>query len=84
MWLVYMIQATNGGRVYTGISVDMGRRLRQHNGLIKGGAKATRAGRPWALIYTERASTKGEALRRERALKRLTRAVKLELVYSRP
>ena len=70
-----------GGRFYTGITTDSERRVRQHNGFLKGGAKATRACRPWKLVYTERAKTRGEALRTERAIKKLTHQEKLGLVY---
>jgi predicted GIY-YIG superfamily endonuclease len=37
-------------KVYCGYTIDVIRRLRQHNGLILGGAKRTRKGRPWNLI----------------------------------
>jgi structure-specific endonuclease subunit SLX1 len=39
-WVVYCLVNSNGG-TYIGATVDRDRRLRQHNGLIKGGAKAT-------------------------------------------
>jgi putative endonuclease len=70
-----------GGRFYTGITTDSERRVQQHNGFLKGGAKSTRANRPWKLVYTERAKTKGEALRRELAIKKLSHQSKLRLVY---
>ena len=78
MWYVYIIQSTVTGRLYTGITTDYDRRLHEHNHL-KRGAKATKAGRPWKLVYTETAATRGDALRRELAIKRLRRADKILL-----
>ncbi|XP_021887408.1 structure-specific endonuclease subunit SLX1 [Carica papaya] len=47
-WCVYLILSTNKPiKTYVGVTTDFGRRLKQHNGEIKGGAKASRAGRPW-------------------------------------
>ena len=46
----YIIQSTTTRRTYVGATYDLGHRLRQHNGQIKGGAKATRCGRPWKLV----------------------------------
>lgn len=36
-------------RSYVGVAIDVGRRLRQHNGELAGGARATRVGRPWQI-----------------------------------
>ncbi|KAL1811682.1 hypothetical protein ACET3Z_021747 [Daucus carota] len=47
-WCVYLILSTNTPiKTYVGVTADFSRRLRQHNGELKGGAKASRAGRPW-------------------------------------
>ncbi|KAJ0234718.1 hypothetical protein HA466_0271870 [Hirschfeldia incana] len=47
-WSVYLILSTNEPiKTYVGITTDFARRLKQHNGEIKGGAKASSAGRPW-------------------------------------
>lgn len=78
MWFVYILQSTVTGRLYTGITTDPARRLREHNG-GKRGAKATRAGRPWQMAYTEELTTKSEALRREVTIKRLRRRDKILL-----
>ncbi|KAF8052557.1 hypothetical protein N665_1545s0004 [Sinapis alba] len=54
-WSVYLILSTNEPiKTYVGITTDFARRLKQHNGEIKGGAKASSAGRPWlcACIIT--------------------------------
>ncbi|VVB01973.1 unnamed protein product [Arabis nemorensis] len=47
-WCVYLILSTNQPiKTYVGITTDFARRLKQHNGEIRGGAKASSAGRPW-------------------------------------
>ncbi|XP_010481892.1 PREDICTED: structure-specific endonuclease subunit slx1 [Camelina sativa] len=54
-WSVYLILSTNEPiKTYVGITTDFARRLKQHNGEIRGGAKASSAGRPWlcACIIT--------------------------------
>jgi len=71
MWWVYVL-VNETGRTYVGITKDTSRRTRQHNGHLKGGAKATRRGRPWNVgtrygPYTSR----GEAQRIEYAVKKL-------------
>ena len=40
-WVVYCLATMDGSRTYIGATVDPDRRLAQHNGLLKGGAKAT-------------------------------------------
>lgn len=79
-WYVYLVQSEVTGKLYTGISPDPNRRLLEHNTSSKG-AKATRAGRPWKLVYQEGYPSKGAALKREAAIKRLPRVQKLCLVY---
>ncbi|GAB4832487.1 hypothetical protein Ancab_006509 [Ancistrocladus abbreviatus] len=47
-WCVYLILSTNPPiKTYVGVTTNFSRRLKQHNGELKGGAKASRAGRPW-------------------------------------
>ncbi|KAK0575175.1 hypothetical protein LWI29_035040 [Acer saccharum] len=47
-WSVYLILSTNTPiKTYVGVTTDFSRRLKQHNGELKGGAKASRIGRPW-------------------------------------
>jgi len=46
-WCVYLVASTVTKRTYVGKTNSPVRRLRQHNGEVKGGAKATRTGRPW-------------------------------------
>ncbi|KAH1108313.1 hypothetical protein J1N35_012081 [Gossypium stocksii] len=47
-WCVYLILSTNSPiKTYVGVTNNFSRRLKQHNGELSGGAKASRAGRPW-------------------------------------
>ena len=65
------------GSLYTGITNDLPRRLARHNA---GTASAyTRARRPVHLVFQERHPDRSAALRREAAVRRLTRAEKLAL-----
>ncbi len=49
-WFVYLIR-TAKGLLYTGISTDPARRLRQHQGELAGGAKALRGKGPLQLVW---------------------------------
>jgi putative endonuclease len=79
MWTVYVVRCRDGS-LYTGITNDLERRLRAHNG--KKGGKYTRSHAPVKLVHAERKRTRGAALRRELAIKALKRAEKLALVQS--
>ena len=80
LWYVYLLKSAKG-RYYIGITLDIARRLRQHNGEIKGGAKATRTGRPWKIVYIEEVNGRGKAQSREYVLKKLSHSEKSELYY---
>jgi putative endonuclease len=72
----YIVQCSDG-TLYTGWTVDIERRVSQHN---KGlGAKYTKTRRPVKLVYVEEQPDKKTALKRERAIKALARKKKLEL-----
>ena len=49
-WFLYVLWSETLGRTYVGITVDLDRRLAQHNGAAPGGAKSTRSGRPWRTL----------------------------------
>ena len=74
-FFVYVMECADG-TFYTGISNNLEKRLRQHNGEIVGGAFYTRNKRPVKLIYKEEYETHKEAMRREFAIKKLTRKQK--------
>jgi putative endonuclease len=72
-WIVYVARCGDG-TLYTGITTNPERRVKEHN---KGlGAAYTRSRLPVTLIYRELAGSRSQALRRERAIKSLTRAGK--------
>jgi putative endonuclease len=78
-WCVYVLRCRDG-TLYTGIAMDLPRRIDQHqNGTA---AKYTRARRPVTLVHHELQPDRSAALRREAALKRLRRADKLEVISS--
>ena len=79
-WWIYMIEAEDG-TLYTGITTDVGRRFRQHRER-RNGARYFAGRGPAAVVFTERAETRGEALRREAAIKRLKRTEKLHLLQN--
>ncbi len=69
-WHVYVLQSTARPVTYVGIAKDVEARLAQHNGETKGGAKSTRAARPWTIARTLGPfGTRGEAQSVEYALK---------------
>jgi putative endonuclease len=79
-WAVYIIQSCTTGKLYTGMSNDVLKRLATHN--AGRGARYTKTGRPWRLAYVEIVATKSDALKRECQIKRLTRARKLRLAQA--
>ena len=74
---VYIVRCADG-TLYTGYAVDPEARLEKHN--AGRGAKYTASRRPVTLVHTERFRTRSRALKREHALKRLSRAQKESLV----
>lgn len=76
-WFVYMLRCGDGS-LYTGCTDDVARRLAVHQS--GKGAKYTRSRPPVTLAYQEELPDKSSALRREAAIKRLTRRQKLALI----
>ena len=79
MFWVYMLECADG-TLYTGWTPNLENRLRQHN--AGKGSKYVRSRLPALLKYTESFCSKAEAMRREYALKRLSRSEKLALIES--
>jgi len=51
-YFVYLLKSEVSNRFYVGYTVNLRKRIRQHNGEIKGGAKRTSRNRPWkAVMY---------------------------------
>lgn len=80
-WFVYLVRCADDS-LYTGVTTDLARRLRQHNGEIVGGAGYTRGRRPVDLVWSEACSDRSDAQRREYAVRRSPRAEKLRLAAS--
>ena len=78
---VYILRCGDGS-LYTGIARDVDRRLAVHRS--GKGAKYTRSRLPLTVVYREEQPDKPAALRRELAIKRLTRAEKLRLIENGP
>jgi putative endonuclease len=73
---VYILECSDG-TLYTGYATNVDRRIRQHD--TGKGAKFTRSRRPVRLAFKERFPTRGDALRREIQIKRMSRSSKLLL-----
>ncbi|AYC31918.1 GIY-YIG nuclease family protein [Pseudomonas cavernae] len=78
-WFVYLVRTANGA-LYCGISDDPERRFAQHQS--GKGARFFHSSPAQALVYVEACGAKGEALRRERAIKRLPKSAKERLVLA--
>ncbi|MBY0526384.1 MAG: GIY-YIG nuclease family protein [Gemmataceae bacterium] len=76
-WFVYILRCADG-TLYTGITNDLSRRCRQHND--GKAARYTRSRRPTRLVYQEVVADRSQALRRELAIKALSRRQKLCLM----
>ena len=76
---VYIVECANG-TLYTGWTKDLDKRVAAHN--AGNGSRYTRTHRPVHLVYWESWATRGEAQRRELAIKRMPRARKCKLVAS--
>jgi predicted GIY-YIG superfamily endonuclease len=76
-WLVYLLRCSDGS-LYTGITNDLTKRLKAH--AAGKASRYTRSHLPVALAYTEPQPSKSSALKREAAIKKLPRRLKLELL----
>ncbi|MCU0663784.1 MAG: GIY-YIG nuclease family protein [Myxococcota bacterium] len=78
-WFVYVLRCGDG-TLYTGITTELERRLREHNDGV--GARYTGSRRPLALAYFELAISRSSAAKREAQIKKMSRPRKLELIAS--
>ncbi|HEY0721895.1 MAG TPA: GIY-YIG nuclease family protein [Gammaproteobacteria bacterium] len=79
-WYLYMVLCADN-TLYTGITTDVARRLSEHNGDDRSGARYTRSRRPVVLVYSEQLESRAAAARREAAIKKLTRQQKQALCH---
>lgn len=77
MYYTYIVECSDG-TYYTGYTNDLRQRIRTHN--EKKGAKYTRSRTPVTLVYAEESDTKSLAMKREAAIKRLSRKEKERLI----
>lgn len=80
MWFVYIIRCRDN-TLYTGITNDLDRRVKEHN--EHSGGKYTRVRTPVELIYKEEYEIKSDALRREIQIKGWTKEKKITLVNNK-
>ena len=76
-WKLYILRCRDGS-LYTGITIDVEKRLAAHN--AGKGAKYTRSRKPVELVYQEQCDGHSQALRRELEIKALTKEEKLKLI----
>jgi len=82
-WYVYILECADQ-TLYTGVTTDPDRRLKEHNQSNRLGAKYTRVRRPVELVYQERSDNRSLACQREAAIKKLSRKAKLKLIKGSP
>jgi putative endonuclease len=79
-WHVYLLRCADG-TLYTGVTTDPDRRLAEHN---RGTAsRYTRGRRPVEMVHREACGNRSEALRREAAVKGMSRVDKLCIIKSK-
>ncbi len=79
MYYIYVLQC-HGGSLYAGITTDIRRRMRQHCGLQKGGAKYTRSHPPEKICCAWNVESHSVALQFEIYFKQLTHGEKEQLI----
>lgn len=77
-YFVYLLRCEDNS-LYCGITTDLTRRVREHNSGSKS-AKYTRSRRPVSLVYYETVESHEKALKREFAIKKLSKLQKENLV----
>ncbi len=81
-WYIYIVKCSDQS-LYTGITIDVGRRVEEHNSNDLLGARYTRCRRPVTLVYKEDAGSRSEATKREAAIKKLTKHEKVSLIAAK-
>jgi putative endonuclease len=81
MYYVYIVQCADSS-LYTGITTELERRIKEHNGSEKG-AKYTKVRRPVHLVYSEKYPDRSAASKREYEIKKkMSREEKLAMIKS--
>jgi putative endonuclease len=79
IYYTYIVECADG-TYYTGKTSDLEKRVKQHNGLLSGGAKYTKQRKPVKLVYYEKLETNQIACMREVYIQQLTRKQKEKLI----
>lgn len=79
-WFLYIVKCRDGS-LYTGITTDLTRRVKEHN--LKVGVKSLRGKLPVELVYSEQCESQNEARKRESAIKCWKREYKLKLILNK-
>ncbi|NLM18319.1 MAG: GIY-YIG nuclease family protein [Candidatus Riflebacteria bacterium] len=80
VWFVYILRCSDG-TLYTGITKNLKARLETHN--TGKGAKYTKARLPVKILYSEEVPSKSNALKRELAIKKMSKTQKEKLATSK-
>ena len=80
-WLIYILECRDGS-LYCGTTNNLEKRLKQHKGEIKGGAKYTHSHWPCKLVYEEKSASRSKALQREVIIKNMSKVEKQTLINS--
>ena len=78
MYYLYILKCSDQ-TLYTGITVDLKRRMQEHN-FSKLGSKYTAARRPVELVFTKKFRNRSLATKAESKIKKLSREEKLKLI----
>ncbi len=81
IWSVYLVRCADDS-LYCGVTTDMDRRLREHNGLKSGGAKYTKTRRPVSVCVCVACESRSEALKLEDRIQKLPRHKKITTLQS--
>ncbi|ABL98357.1 Endonuclease containing a URI domain [Shewanella amazonensis] len=79
IWQLYIIRCATG-ELYTGVTTNVARRFDEHQCGGARAAKYLRGRGPLTLVYQENVGSRGDALRRELAVKKLSKAAKEALI----
>ena len=82
-WNVYIVRCSDGS-LYTGIAMDVARRMVEHNTNDVLAARYTRPRRPVMLVYQEQCDTRSAASKREYEIKQMGKKEKLMLIVAEP
>lgn len=78
MYFLYILQCADDS-LYTGITTDLDRRIKEHNN-SKSGAKYTKIRRPVKLVYSKEFTNRSQASKEESRIKKLSRQQKIDLL----